>query len=243
MKRHLGCLLALCLLSQAATAAQLSFNAQNTIITFDKPVKLAEVLATLPDPHSVYWAGAEVYELDSPKAEAQRAEVMQLLANLIRRQSSGSARHTLLSDLYRDVSDWHLMRRLNIDVDFDQARLNPKRNPGFVSGRYYIKAKPSMQSVSLVGQIGAQQTLAFNNASTVHDYLQQAKPADSADNDYVYVIEPDGKVSKQGIAYWNNTHYKPMPGSVIYLPLQTDLFSDDIEQLNDHIASLLQHRM
>ena len=243
MKSVLGFLLLFCVLSSGSNAAQLSFNAQNTIITFDKPVKLAEVLATLPDPHSVYWAGAEVYELDSPKAEAQRADVMQLLANLIRRQSSGSARHTLLSDLYRDISDWHLMRRLNIDVDFDQARLNPKRNPGFVSGRYYIKAKPSMQSVSLVGPIGAQQTLTFNNASTVRDYLEQATPADSADKDYVYVIEPDGKVSKQGIAYWNNTHYKPMPGSVIYLPLQTDLFSDDIEQLNDHIASLLQHRM
>ena len=243
MKRHLGCLLVLCLLSQAAVAAQLSFNVQNTIITFDEPVKLAEVLAKLPDPHSVYWAGAEVYELDSPKAEAQRAEVMQLLASLIRQQSSGSPRHTLLSDLYRDISDWHLMRRLNIDVDYDQARLNPKRNPGFIAGRYYIKAKPSIQHVSVVGQIDAQVRLEFSNAATVSDYVDSVQPEASADNDFVYVIEPDGKVSKQGIAYWNNTHYKPMPGSVIYLPLQTDLFSDDIEQLNDHIARLLQHRM
>ncbi len=243
MKSVLGILLLCCLFSSVGNAAQLSFNAQNTIITFDEPVKLADVLAKLPEPHSTYWAGAGVYELDSVKAEGLRAETMSLLASLIREQSSGSERYILLSDLYREISDWQLMRRLNIDVDYDQARLNPKRNPGFIAGRYYIKAKPSTQHVSVVGQIDAQASLAFSNTATVRDYLDGVQPKESADNDFVYVIEPNGNVTKQGVAYWNDTHYKPMPGSVIFLPLQTDLFSDDIELLNDKVARLLQHRM
>lgn len=243
MKSVLGFLLFCSLFSSVGNAAQLSFNVQNTIITFDEPVKLADVLAKLPEPHSTYWAGAGVYELDSVKAEKLRAEIMSLLASLIREQSSGSERYALLSDLYREISDWQLMRRLNIDVDYDQARLNPKRNPGFVAGRYYIKAKPSIQHVSVVGQIDAQASLAFSNSATVSDYLDSVQPKESADNDFVYVIEPNGNVTKQGVAYWNDTHYKPMPGSVIFLPLQTDLFSDDIELLNDKVARLLQHRM
>lgn len=243
MRPVLGFLLFFCLFSASGNAAQLSFNVQNTIITFDEPVKLADVLAKLPDPHSTYWAGAGVYELDSVKAEKLRAETMSLLASLIREQSSGSERHTLLSNLYREISDWQLMRRLNINVDYDQARLNPKRNPGFIAGRYYIKAKPSIQHVSVVGQIDTKARLVFSNAATVSDYLNSVQPKASADNDFAYVIEPNGRVTKQGVAYWNDTHYKPMPGSVIFLPLQTDLFSDDIELLNDKVARLLQHRM
>lgn len=243
MSKYCVALMLVLAMGNGAVAAQLSFNAQNTIITFDNPVKLADVLEKLPNPHAAYWAGAGIYELDSAQAEAQRAHVMNLLAELIREQTAGSERHILLSNMYRDISNWHLMRRLNIDVDYDQSRLNPKRNPGFVSGRYYIKAKPQVASIDLMGQLQESVTLAFENALTVSDYLESVESSDYADNDYVYVIEPNGKLTKQGIAYWNDTHYKPMPGSVIFVPLQTGLFSNDIDQLNDQIAKLLQHRM
>lgn len=227
-----------CIASPAVT-----FNIAGQIYTFDQPVRLATVLSIVEQKPSLYWANAEIYQLNAPKVEQQRAAILKQLASLIREQTSDSPEYHQLSALYQDIGSWQLMRRLNIVVDYDQARLNPKRNPQFNTGEYYIRLKERSQAIHVSGLVEEAVSVPFNSEYTVTDYIDTARLAKNAHRDFAYLLEPDGNVKKLGIAYWNRQYVRPMPGSEIFVPLQDALFFDRIDSLNDSIAQLMMHRM
>ncbi|GGF76015.1 capsule biosynthesis GfcC family protein [Alteromonas lipolytica] len=222
--------------------ADVTFNVAGKIITFNQPVRLATVLSMV-EPTPEYWANAAVYHLEDPDVEQMRAEVLKQLASLIRQQTKDSNAYRNLTAFYQEIGRWQLMRRLNINIDYDQARLNPKRNPQFNEGVYYIRLKPRTEQIKLTGMLTQATALPFDGSFTVTDYLDKVQLSHAAHRDYVYLLEPDGAVNKLGIAYWNKQHYRPMPGSEIFIPLQDELFFDRIGSLNDHIAQLMMHRM
>ena len=233
-----------CLLSCPVTAATaVTFNVAGQIYTFDQPVRLATVLSIVEQKPTQYWANAAVYELNAPEIVQQQADILQQLAALIREQSKGSSEYRQLSAFYQEIGSWQLMRRLNVIVDYDQARLNPARNPQFNSGEYYIRFKDRSQVIRLSGMVAQATTLPFKTEYTVTDYIDHVVVAASAHRDFAYLLEPDGDVRKLGIAYWNRQHVQPMPGSEIFIPLQDELFFDRIGPLNDKIAQLMMHRM
>ena len=223
-------------------AADVTFNIAGQLFGFEQPVKLAGILSIVKD-KPTYWANAAVFELNDRKVEQMRAEVLTELAQLIRDTSPGSHDYKVLSRWYSEIGSWRMMRRLNITVDYDQARLNPKRNPQFNEGDYYIRLKPRTPSITLSGMVKKPLSLAFDTELTVADYVDNAELSEDAHRDYVYVLEPNGKVTKVGIAYWNRQFYQPMPGSEIFVPLQDSLFFDRIDDLNNRIAHLMIHRM
>jgi len=50
-------------------------------------------------------------------------------------------------------------------------------------------------------------------------YLAACPASDAADPDLIYVVQPDGVVSEQGIALWNRDKPRPLaPGAWIYVP-------------------------
>jgi hypothetical protein len=52
------------------------------------------------------------------------------------------------------------------------------------------------------------------------DYLHDCPRATTADPDWLYVIEPDGRVFKQGVALWNRSAPLALaPGARLYVPL------------------------
>lgn len=232
------------LLSCSAIAdIAVSFNVAGQIYTFDRPVRLATVLSIVERKPTQYWANAAVYQLNAPEIEQQRADILQQLATLIREQSKDSPEYRQLAALYQEVGSWQLMRRLNVIVDYDQARLNPGLNPQFNTGEYYIRFKERSQVIRLSGMVEQATALPFNTRYTVTDYIDDIRVAANAHRDIAYLLEPDGDVKKLGIAYWNRQHVKPMPGSEIFIPLQDELFFDRIGPLNDKIAQLMMHRM
>ncbi|MDC8831831.1 capsule biosynthesis GfcC family protein [Alteromonas gilva] len=223
--------------------ATVTFNVQGKVYSFEQPVRLANVLSLVSD-KPAYWASSAVYKLNDPGPEKLRAEVLQTLSDLIRQQTKNSKGYHELTALYQEIGSWQLMRRMNILVDYDQARLNNQRNPAFQHGDYYIKLQPRRTEIHLFGLISeSQQQLDYEQSSTVSDYLNATARSTQAHRDYAYVIEPDGTLIRTGIAYWNRQYYKPMPNSIIFVPLQTSLLFDNIDELNSNIAQLLKHRM
>ncbi|NVK56878.1 MAG: capsule biosynthesis GfcC family protein [Alteromonadaceae bacterium] len=223
--------------------ASLTFNVQGKLYSFEQPVRLATVLSVVNEKPG-YWASSAVYQLNDPSTEQLRADILQTLSDLIRQQSKNSVSYRELSQLYQAIGSWQLMRRLDIDVDYDQARLNHQRNPGFQQGEYYIKLQPRRAVVNLFGLLTeSDHQLKYDHASTVTDYLNDIERSTQAHRDYAFVIEPDGDLHKVGIAYWNRQYYQPMPNSIIFVPLQTSLLFDNIDELNNKIAQLLKHRM
>jgi hypothetical protein len=59
-------------------------------------------------------------------------------------------------------------------------------------------------------------------------YLPGCPLAAAADRDWLYIIQPDGRIQREGIAMWNRDPGQSLaPGAVIYVPVR-DAANDDI---------------
>jgi protein involved in polysaccharide export with SLBB domain len=65
-------------------------------------------------------------------------------------------------------------------------------------------------------------------------YLRACPLAAAADPDWLYVIQPDGRVQRQGIAAWNrDTGQALAPGAVIYVPVRAKAWPDLVRAAAD----------
>ena len=56
-------------------------------------------------------------------------------------------------------------------------------------------------------------------------------------------VDPMGNIEEKGIAYWNLDFGQLMPGSQVYVPISSELFSNKLKQLNERVAALAVHRV
>lgn len=71
-------------------------------------------------------------------------------------------------------------------------------------------------------------------------YLDACPYARYADRDWIYVIQPDGHVFRQGVALWNRSQPLSLaPGAVIYVPLPARITHHSSDTLNEDLASFL----
>ena len=72
------------------------------------------------------------------------------------------------------------------------------------------------------------------------DYLDECPAVAGADLDYVWLIQPDGQVTRLGIAPWNReTAAAPAPGSTLLVPLRSDDLEPPTPELNQQLAEFL----
>ncbi|HEX7339845.1 MAG TPA: capsule biosynthesis GfcC family protein [Rhodanobacteraceae bacterium] len=75
-------------------------------------------------------------------------------------------------------------------------------------------------TVRVVGAVKAPCVLAFVAMRKARVYRQSCPLTASASKDWLYVIEPDGSVSRHGVALWNRDAGQVLaPGAVVYVPL------------------------
>ncbi len=78
--------------------------------------------------------------------------------------------------------------------------------------------------VRVVGAVHAPCTRAFVAMQAAVDYATACSHATGASPDWLYVIEPDGHVTRRGIGPWNRQAPTPVaPGAVLFVPLDTDV--------------------
>jgi hypothetical protein len=95
-------------------------------------------------------------------------------------------------------------------------------------------------SVRVLGAVAGPCTLAFQAMRAARDYLDECPAVAGADLDYVWLIQPDGQVTRLGIAPWNReTAAAPAPGSTLLVPLRSDDLEPPTPELNQQLAEFL----
>lgn len=102
---------------------------------------------------------------------------------------------------------------------------------------FYPRRPTTIRVVGAVKQTCVLPLVALQNAP---DYLDACKPSDQADGDWIFVIQPDGRVAKQGAGLWNRGQPMPLaPGAVIYVPLRETGLHSVSPELNQELAAFL----
>lgn len=99
-------------------------------------------------------------------------------------------------------------------------------------------------SIRIVGAVAHACMLAFQPLSDARAYLAGCARAAMADRDWVWVIQPDGHVSREGIALWNRSQPQPLaPGALIYVPVSQRIARAVDASMNRDIARFLATQM
>lgn len=115
-------------------------------------------------------------------------------------------------------------------VDADWLRANPNHDP-IILPDHTIRLPKRPDFVVLMTSQGNSCQLKHASGHIVKNYLAMCAP-DALDRvDWAWVIQPDGKVSRFGIASWNSEKQdEPAPGAWIWLPLRQDGWAHDISR-------------
>lgn len=115
----------------------------------------------------------------------------------------------------------------------------PAQNHLLADGdRLYYPARP--HTIRVLGAVAQTCTLPLVPLRDARLYLAACPRSAAADRDTVYVIEPDGQVSAQGIALWNRGAPQALaPGAILYVPLRQRAAAKVDPALNADIAALL----
>ncbi|MGO4503987.1 MULTISPECIES: capsule biosynthesis GfcC family protein [unclassified Dyella] len=95
-------------------------------------------------------------------------------------------------------------------------------------------------TIQVVGAVNQRCVLPFVPMQNAQDYLGACKPSNVADGDWIFVIQPDGRITKQGAGLWNRGPSMPLaPGAVIYVPLRETGLHGVSPELNQALAAFL----
>lgn len=102
----------------------------------------------------------------------------------------------------------------------------------------YYPTRPS--GIRVVGAFAHPCRLAFRPLADARAYLAACAAGPLASRNWVWVIQPDGRVSKHGIAAWNLSAPEPLaPGALIYVPLAHKFAATVDDDLNRDVAHFL----
>jgi hypothetical protein len=115
------------------------------------------------------------------------------------------------------------------------ARANLPLQPG---DRLFYPLRPT--TIRIVGAVEHACTVPLQAAQDARRYLAACPYAKRADRDWIYVIQPDGHVFRQGVALWNRSAPLSLaPGATIYVPLPARAAATVDESLNSDLADFL----
>jgi len=100
---------------------------------------------------------------------------------------------------------------------------------------------PRPSTVRVVGAVQQPCTLPFVPVRAARRYRKDCPLAAAASPDWLYVIQPDGHVTRRGIALWNRQPAQPLaPGAVVYVPIVPQALPDSVRAVfNDDAARFL----
>lgn len=97
---------------------------------------------------------------------------------------------------------------------------------------------PRPATVRVVGAVQQPCTLPFVPVRAARLYRKDCPLAVAASLDWLYIIQPDGHVTRRGIALWNRQHAQSLaPGAVVYVPVDPDLLPNSVRTVFNHDAA------
>lgn len=124
-------------------------------------------------------------------------------------------------------------------LDPRAVEVTPLQNLPLLDGdRLYYPHRPDF--IRVVGAVRQPCTLPLLPLQDARQYLSACASTQQADLDWIYVIEPDGHVFRQGIALWNRKEPLTLaPGALIYVPLRERVSGEIDPALNQDLADFL----
>ena len=210
---------------------------------FDRPIRLSSALSIVADNGDWYWPSASAFDLTNPKAEREKEIALSQIRTLLTQFDKDSETHVALQNLYEQVASWTVSTRIDMPISYNRARLFFEDNPMFQPGKYWIRLNGRPNVVHFSGAVVKPGAYKYQSDTSVYTAVHTVKKAVDADRSHVYVIDPRGNIEEKGIAYWNLDFAQLMPGSQVYVPISSELFSDKLKQLNERVAALAVHRV
>ena len=141
--------------------------------------------------------------------------------------------------LFEQVSRWPVTGRQVAKLDPVAVEIGFARNFRLDDGDSLIYPLRS-GVVEVLGAVAEPCRLEHRAVQQARDYLQACAPLADADNDYLWLIQPDGSTRRVGIAPWNRESGQvPAAGSKILVPVRTDDLNPPIPELNQQLAEFL----
>ncbi len=233
------------LLLVAGMSARASVEIQINQLQFSYPgpVRMANVLQPVANAADWYWPASAVYNLNDNQAELLRSEILSDIRAMLTDTSEQDAAHAVLTTVAEQVAAWSVADRIDVAVNYNEARLFADHNPRFTDGNYLVRLTARPDEVHLIGAVARPGSYAHAANTRIPDYLARIRTLDGAERDFVYVVTPAGKVTKVGIAYWNASYAQLAPGSQLIVPLASSVWTPAITSLNKKIAQLAVHRV
>jgi hypothetical protein len=124
-------------------------------------------------------------------------------------------------------------------LDPRAVEITPDANRGVADGdRLFYPLRPT--TIRIVGAVQQICDLPLRPLQDARLYLSSCAQSPLADPDWIYVIEPDGRVFRQGIALWNRSAALSLaPGAVVYVPIRERSAAPIDPQLNSDLAAFL----
>ena len=124
-------------------------------------------------------------------------------------------------------------------LDGRAVEVNPAENRPVADGdTLYYPQRPA--TIRVVGAVSQPCELPLVALQDARQYLKACPRSHGAEADWIFVVQPDGRVFEQGVGLWNPS--KPLPlaaGAVIYVPLSESKVGGIAPNLNRELAAFL----
>tara|TARA_R110002050_G_scaffold98194_2_gene204105 strand:+ start:1703 stop:2479 length:777 start_codon:yes stop_codon:yes gene_type:complete len=228
---------------------QQAISAKTTIsLQYDQAPRLVQVIkdslknshqfATQNKPQHIYWLAAGLYDF-STESEFQQTQLQVIAALKTRYEDIDKPNNILaLNTLSAWLNDNKFIKREFIPLDYDSIRLKEELNPR-LQGRYLLTLPHKPEHVMVLGAVVKNGQQPFVIRQDASEYLNKAMPLNDSEDNFAWLIQPDGKLERYPIAYWNQHHIDIAPGAIIYLDFQG--VRDNEQWLNQQVLELLRH--
>lgn len=196
---------AICTSANAAPSAQ------------TRPSRLSDWLLTHPPGQDDYPLGL-VWNVpgEIPPQTKQRADLLLALSQA----EDGGEPARLIHDW---IAAMPVTGRVPVAIaDAAWLQANPGQDPVMREGQTITLPKRP-RTVMLMLSSGKRCQLQFVSGWMARDYLSECDAAALGSTDWAWIIQPDGKYARYGIAAWNvQSQNSPAPGAWIWVPLRHD---------------------
>jgi hypothetical protein len=205
-------------------------------------LRLGDLMGRLRIDPLGYWQGAS-WQRNSLKQEQQRLKAG-VLFDLIQLQRLALLQNepelaNVARRLNEQVSQLPITGRRIYRLDPLAVELHAAHSPRLQGGDRLI-FPPRPDSVRVTGAVSGDCELPFTALQQAYRYAHQCPALAEADPDYLYLIQPDGQVTRLGIALWNREDAAPpAPGAVLLIPLDATRVGAIVPDLNSELARFI----
>ena len=209
--------------------------------------RLGQLITHLPDAIAtgVYWPASRISTpaLDAQMHQEQAALVAALQQLMLSAESQRQAELAYNSRmLLQLLASLTVTGRLDAQLDPDWVRIRPELNPP-LAGKYQLWLARRHPVVQIYGLSSGPDELPLRPGQGVDVYLNSRELFSGADQEWVYLCQPNGQVQRVPVAYWNRLHREPMPGAALFVGFAEDALPTEHADLNRRIATLIAARI